>query len=147
MLLTLAYAQSSEGGVLGGGLLLLLTIFVVYFVPGLVAWYRKHQNENAIVALNLLLGWTLLGWVAALVWSLTSTAPANPKTSLEQSPLKKKTNRAIEHYDAGKKSAEPPQAQETSVAQRLGVLESLKNQGLISDAEYAEKRNVILEEL
>jgi hypothetical protein len=26
----------------------------------------------AIFALNLLLGWTLLGWFAALVWSLTA---------------------------------------------------------------------------
>jgi hypothetical protein len=43
----------------------------VYFLPGLIAADRRHRNRYAIFALNLLLGWTFLGWVAALVWSLT----------------------------------------------------------------------------
>lgn len=42
---------------------------VVYCIPALVARVRDHQNMTAIVVLNLLLGWTLLGWVVALVWA------------------------------------------------------------------------------
>jgi hypothetical protein len=30
------------------------------------------DNAGAIVATNLLLGWTFIGWVVALIWSLTS---------------------------------------------------------------------------
>ncbi|QZT33716.1 superinfection immunity protein [Caldalkalibacillus thermarum TA2.A1] len=45
--------------------------FFLYFVPAIVALVRKHHNKMAIIALNVLLGWTLLGWVGALVWSLT----------------------------------------------------------------------------
>jgi hypothetical protein len=37
---------------------------------------RKHPNAGAIAVLNLLLGWTFIGWVIALVWSFTSTSPA-----------------------------------------------------------------------
>jgi hypothetical protein len=51
---------------------LLLTAITLYFVPSWVAWDRKHHQLAAILALNLLLGWTLLGWAAALVWSLTA---------------------------------------------------------------------------
>ena len=49
-------------------------IFVIgmYLIPTFVAGARKHHNTPAILALNLLLGWTLLGWVLALVWALTS---------------------------------------------------------------------------
>lgn len=39
-----------------------------YFIPSYVA--IKHPHASAIFALNLLLGWTFLGWVAALVWAL-----------------------------------------------------------------------------
>lgn len=46
---------------------------VAYIAPYLVALRRAHPNATAIGALNLLLGWTGIGWVAALVWALTET--------------------------------------------------------------------------
>jgi hypothetical protein len=50
----------------------------VYFIPSFGAGRRNHRNANAILALNLLLGWTFVGWAIALVWALTAnTAPAN----------------------------------------------------------------------
>lgn len=52
--------------------LLLFLLFLLYLAPTLVAGIRNHRNVVAILALNILLGWTLIGWVAALVWSLTS---------------------------------------------------------------------------
>jgi hypothetical protein len=47
----------------------------LYFLPSLEALFKRKRNTAAIVALNLLLGWTFVGWVAALVWSLTKDAP------------------------------------------------------------------------
>ena len=44
---------------------------ILYFTPVIVATNRKHRNAGAIAVLNLFLGWTLVGWVAALVWSFT----------------------------------------------------------------------------
>lgn len=46
--------------------------FGLYFWPTLIARQRNHPNTAAILALNLLLGWTFVGWVLALVWSLTA---------------------------------------------------------------------------
>lgn len=51
---------------------LTLLIVVLYFVPTLIANSRGHPNWPAICALNVLLGWTVLGWVASFVWSLTA---------------------------------------------------------------------------
>jgi len=42
-----------------------------YFIPLIIAIVRKKSNVVAIGALNLLLGWTLVGWVVSLVWSLS----------------------------------------------------------------------------
>jgi thiol:disulfide interchange protein len=44
----------------------------IYFLPWLEARHRKHPNAASIGILNLLLGWTFLGWVAALVWAFTN---------------------------------------------------------------------------
>jgi hypothetical protein len=53
---------------------LTLTI-AFYFLPTIIAWVRGHYNRVAILALNLLLGWTVVGWVVALVWSFTNPPP------------------------------------------------------------------------
>lgn len=42
----------------------------LYFAPTISACAEKKRNAVAIFALNLLLGWTLIGWVVAMVWSL-----------------------------------------------------------------------------
>ena len=52
--------------------LIITGALILYFVPSLVAGQRRHHNQAAILALNLFLGWTFVGWVVALVWSLTA---------------------------------------------------------------------------
>lgn len=54
--------------------LVVLLGVAMYFLPSLVAIERRKQNGAAIFLLNLLLGWTLLGWVVALVWATTRDA-------------------------------------------------------------------------
>jgi hypothetical protein len=56
-------------------ILFLACLLCLYFAPALAAARRGHHNTRAIFVLNLLLGWTLLGWVAALVWSVAVPAP------------------------------------------------------------------------
>ena len=55
------------------GLIVILSI-AIYFIPTLIAVTRHKRNAGAIFALNLFLGWTLLGWVGALVWALLADA-------------------------------------------------------------------------
>ncbi|MES2570324.1 MAG: superinfection immunity protein [Verrucomicrobiota bacterium] len=44
--------------------------FFVYTVPTWLASRRNHERLFAIATLNVLLGWTLIGWLAALHWGL-----------------------------------------------------------------------------
>lgn len=53
-----------------GSVLLGVVGLFIYFIPSLIGISRK--NAAAIIALNIFLGWTILGWVFALVWALTS---------------------------------------------------------------------------
>ncbi len=51
--------------------MLMLALMIPYFIPAIISIVRKKDNKVAICALNLFLGWTLVGWVVALVWSLS----------------------------------------------------------------------------
>ena len=44
---------------------------MLYFLPPFIAGMRRHQNTTAIFFVTLLLGWTGIGWMAALIWSFT----------------------------------------------------------------------------
>lgn len=48
----------------------------LYFAPSIVAATRKRANLTSIVLLNIFLGWTLVGWVVALVWAYSTPTPA-----------------------------------------------------------------------
>jgi hypothetical protein len=42
--------------------------FLVYLFPAISACARRHEQRWAITVLNIVGGWTVLGWIAALVW-------------------------------------------------------------------------------
>jgi len=48
----------------------LFVSLVIYFVPLIIAHIRRHNNIGAIAILNIVLGWTFVGWLAALLWAL-----------------------------------------------------------------------------
>ncbi|MBB5469386.1 uncharacterized membrane protein YqaE (UPF0057 family) [Paraburkholderia sp. CI2] len=51
-----------------------LVVIALYLLPAIVATFRKHHNTTAISVLNVLLGWTVLGWIGSLVWASTNPA-------------------------------------------------------------------------
>ena len=51
-------------------LLLILPGLLIYFTPTIVAVVRKPGNIGGIFLLNLLAGWTFLGWVVSLLWAV-----------------------------------------------------------------------------
>jgi hypothetical protein len=54
------------------GLAIIAIGVALYFIPSFVAYARGHRNTSAIVVLNLLLGWTFIGWAISLVWAMTA---------------------------------------------------------------------------
>ena len=51
------------------GLLVWAAMLGIYLIPTLVAYSQQHHHVYAIAFLNVLSGWTLLGWIGALVWA------------------------------------------------------------------------------
>ena len=53
------------------GFVALMIWTMLYFWPTAVALNKKRANTGAVFMLNLFLGWTLIGWIVALVWAMT----------------------------------------------------------------------------
>lgn len=92
-----------------------ILIFVLYFLPSINAYWKKKRNKSAVLTLNFFLGWTIIGWIVALIWSSTNDAPAQvivekaaPAKStsgdlIELHSLKEKGVITHEEFEAGKK--------------------------------------------
>ena len=56
--------------VLGKTIAQALLVAAVYGLPALVAVWRRHDRSETIALTNLLLGWTVIGWLLLLIWAL-----------------------------------------------------------------------------
>jgi hypothetical protein len=63
---------------MGGGMLLygntisvivLLLIALIYMLPTLIAFGREHLRRYDIIVVNILVGWTLIGWIVVFLWA------------------------------------------------------------------------------
>jgi hypothetical protein len=51
-------------------ILVIILCFVVYFIPTVVSALRHKRNTVPLFLVNLFLGWSGIGWLVVLVWSL-----------------------------------------------------------------------------
>jgi hypothetical protein len=49
--------------------LLVIACVIVYFLPTLIAMLRDHPQKIQIFILDLLSGWSGVGWVLAVIWA------------------------------------------------------------------------------
>jgi hypothetical protein len=59
----------------GGNGAAVVIFIAIYLTPSIIAVVRKMPNVGSIVVVNVLLGWTVIGWVIALAMALGSSAP------------------------------------------------------------------------
>lgn len=49
-----------------------IALIGTYFLPAMLAAHREHHNSEAILVVNLFLGWTFIGWVVSLALACTA---------------------------------------------------------------------------
>ena len=69
--------------------LLPLFVFILYLAPFMVAAARNHESLIAILILNVLFGWTVIGWIAILFWAAFSSVgtAARPRTAFRDGDI------------------------------------------------------------
>lgn len=43
---------------------------ILYFVPTVLAWWMQVKSTRVIFYVNLVFGWTIVGWIVALMWAI-----------------------------------------------------------------------------
>lgn len=59
-------------------LFVLAVLCIPYFVPAIIAYARRKANRGTILLVNVFLGWTLVGWIVALVLAVKNDAGEQP---------------------------------------------------------------------
>jgi hypothetical protein len=54
----------------------ILVLTLAYFLPSILAHHKR--NAGAIFVLNLLTGWTVVGWIIAFIWALSDAPQLMP---------------------------------------------------------------------
>lgn len=54
----------------------------LYLLPTGIATNCRHRNLTPIMLVNLLLGWTVIGWLVALIWSTTNNVEGRSAPAL-----------------------------------------------------------------
>lgn len=76
-------------------LIILVAVALLYFMPWFVAALRHHHRRYMIGLLNMLAGWTVIGWVGAFLRAVSETRagaeeatqePGVEEESLQASP-------------------------------------------------------------
>ncbi|UVC11981.1 superinfection immunity protein [Rhizobium sp. TH2] len=96
----------------------------LYLAPSIIAFYRKHPSKGSIIAVNILLGWSIAGWIWAFIWSLGTTR--HNVVVINPSPVAATPQNA---------SAVLPVASKT-IAERISELKAMLDSGTINQSEF-----------
>ena len=58
----------------------LLCLFAMYWLPTIIAIVRRTPSALGVAAINFFLGWTIIGWIVALVMALAASPAAQRVT-------------------------------------------------------------------
>ena len=133
----------------------LFVILVPYFLPTIIAILRQKTNTGAIFALNLFLGWSLIGWVVSLIWALSSDnlrtqtvivnnvppAPAGPAPAYEYKGVQLNRKAAGPGSDTGMKQAA---AERPDKFEDLRKLKQLLDEGVLTQEEFNTQKSKLL---
>ena len=79
--------------------LIILAGIAIYFLPAIVANRRNAKHDISIFWMNFFFGWTVLGWLAILVWTVAETDPELIPEKLTKSFLGRSVINMINRID------------------------------------------------
>lgn len=98
------------------GIVIVFLVLFAYFLPSVMAVSNKKKNKGSIIVVNTFLGWTLIGWVVALAWSIA----------------KDDGGQVVMHKH------------DHDITDKLEKLANLKEKGTITEEEFNEQKKKIL---
>jgi hypothetical protein len=104
-----------------------------YFLPAIIAFTRNHDHKWAIFFINLLLGWTVIGYFVPLVWSFASSSKNNQPVNVVVSPS-----------ISGATTEDSKKIGTNDMYSQLEKIAQLKENGAIDETEFQSMKRDIL---
>ena len=121
---SIAVAQDASPTFLHENRMAIAIIVAAYLAPSIIAFYRKHRSIGSIIAINILFGWTVIGWIVAFIKALGATK--TDVVIVNPSSLAGNSQSA---------STVAPVANKT-VSERIAELKAMLDNGTISESEF-----------
>ena len=118
--------DASSGG--AGSTALTLFLVAIYFIPTIVAIVGRHRRWLLVGLVNLLFGWTVIGWFIAL-GLLATRSRSQPTSALPTTPPV---------------PTAPPPATQPSRTDQLERLVALRDRGALTEEEFAAEKAKLL---
>jgi T4 superinfection immunity protein len=58
--------------------IMLIIVVFIYLLPTIIAFGRDHRRRMDVAVVNILFGWTLIGWFACFFWAAFGRPAAQP---------------------------------------------------------------------
>ena len=95
----------------------------IYLLPSIAAHFKNSPNWGGVFILNLFGGWSIIGWIAALIWGVQ--APRPPAVVITPPPI-------------------PSTSASSNKFDELAKLGELKGRGVITEDEFnAQKKRLL----
>lgn len=132
----------------GSEWILIIIALSLYFLPSIIANSRKNSNTTAITLLNLFLGWTIIGWIAALIWAFSSGSKQAPTVIVHNT-----SQSYSQEYKAETPQSKQPMQPEVSSTKlltqqdkvdHLRQLKQLLDEGVLTNEEFNSQKAAVL---
>ena len=58
--------------------IMLMLVVALYMLPTFLAFSREHPRRHDLAVVNIVLGWTLIGWIGVFLWALLTPTREQP---------------------------------------------------------------------
>jgi hypothetical protein len=142
------YHHYHEGWFWGLGWGVMFLLLFPYFLPTIIAVLRRKNSAIGIFFLNLFLGWTFIGWIGALIWSLMSdrqpTIIVNNAAPPYSSPPPYSPPPPPTSHSYTNVTVRKPAATQQDKIDQVRQLKQLLDEGALTEAEFNRQKAEIL---
>jgi hypothetical protein len=134
------------------GVFAALVLLFVYVLPTYIAFSRQHSFKWIIMAINLVLGASGLGWLIAFVWAVwpQEKSLADPLLGNPTGTGRRNAGHTLGEMRASATQSEAAPDSNATGASALDVIERLSKlaeRGVITAEEFAEKKARLLSQV
>ena len=123
----------------------LIVGWIIYIVPTIIAFRRKHPNRWLVLVVNVVFGATGLGWLGSLVWACSALHVGSKGNGANETRVEGYSlNPAAATLGGATKTDHSTTTYPTDPIERLRRLQALRDSGALDEREFKSLKAEVL---